>query len=358
MANSASKTLLKGLSLSQLEDFVQRQGMQPYRARQLFHWMYRKNVPLIAEMTTLKKSVREFLETHAEINLLSLSHAITSEYEPAQKFLFELPDAERVESVYMEADNRRTICVSSQAGCALKCDFCATGLMGQIRNLTPGEIVDQVLWVERHTKKEATNVVMMGMGEPFLNYDAVIQAAELMSHPDGIAISKRKITISTSGIIPAILRFADEGQRFKLAISLNATTAEDRRRLMPITKKFTLAKLLDAARYYTERSGQRVTFEYVLLRHVNDSLLDAKRLRRLLANIPCKINLIPYNAVDLGYESSTEERIQQFVSELATFPAPVTVRRSQGRDIQAACGQLFVQRADQKARRRSRALSM
>lgn len=344
----STKTLLKGLSLEQLQEYVESVGLKSYRAKQLFHWMYRKNVAEFSAMTTLKKSVRESLEPLAEINLLKLSQAISSKYEPTTKFLFELFDGNLVETVFMEADNRRTICLSSQVGCALKCGFCATGLMGFVRNLSAGEIVDQVLMAERYKQQEATNIVMMGMGEPFLNYDSVIQAAYLISDPDGIAISKRKITISTSGLIPAILRYADEGHRFKLAISLNGTTQESRRKLMPLTKKYPLDELLKAAKYFTERSKTRVTFEYILLENVNDTQEDANRLKKLLNEIPCKINLIPYNATDFGFKPSSETRIQQFVSALASFHAPVTVRRSKGRDINAACGQLYIEKAATK----------
>lgn len=338
-----TKTLLKNLSRSELEDYVTQNGLEPYRARQIFHWLYQKNAAAPGEMTSLGKPMREWLATAAQIDTLILSQAMHSKYEPTTKFLFEMHDNRLIETVFMVADKRRTICVSSQVGCALQCRFCATGLMGYIRNLSVGEIVDQVLLAQRLRGEKATNIVMMGMGEPFLNYDAVIKAAKLMSDPDGMAISRRKITISTSGVIPAILRFADEGQRFKLAISLNASDEETRRKLMPITKKYSLRKLLDAVKYYSQKSGERVTFEYILLKDVNDSHEDVMRLRALLSGIPCKINLIPYNAIDCGFEPSAEETIDHFVSELASFPAPVTVRRSKGRDIKAACGQLYVE---------------
>ena len=345
----STKKYLKGLSLKQLQEYVESVGMQPYRAKQLFHWMYRKNVSNFSAMTTLKKSVRESLEPYAEINLLKLSQSNSSKYEPTTKFLFELLDGNLVETVFMEADNRKTICLSSQVGCALKCGFCATGLMGFIRNLTAGEIVDQVLMAERSMGQEATNIVMMGMGEPFLNYDPVIQAAYLISDPEGIAISKRKITISTSGLIPTIIRYADEGHRFKLAISLNGTTQEIRRKLMPLTKKYPLDALLKAAKYYTDLSKTRVTFEYILLDKINDTKDDAARLRKLLHEIPCKINLIPYNATEFGFVPSSEARIQEFVAALVSFHGPVTVRRSKGRDINAACGQLYVEKLKTKA---------
>lgn len=342
MTNS-NKIILKDLSRQELGEFIMRQGLESFRARQLFHWLYQKNVTDFSQMTTLKKEIREAFREVAEINLLNAVSIASSQIEPTHKFLFALPDGNRVESVYMEEAKRRTICVSSQVGCALNCDFCATGKMGFRRNLSVGEIVDQVLWIERYTGKEATNIVMMGMGEPFLNFDAVIRAAELFSDPEGIAISKRKITISTAGIVPGIERFTQEGHRFKLAISLNATTDEIRKKLMPIAKKYPLSQLLTAVKKYTDNSPYRVTFEYLLIAGVNDSLQDAKRLRKLLAHIPCKINLIPYNSVDSRYQSVSDRRLNEFIQELATFSAPVTVRRSKGLDIQAACGQLYTQ---------------
>jgi len=338
-----AKETLVGKTQQELEEYVQSLGLEAYRGRQLFHWIYNKNVADFSQMTTLKKSVREKLAGVATVTLLEVEHIFQSRVEATQKFLFRLPDGLMVETVYMEEADRRTICISSQVGCALGCDFCATGKMGFQRNLSAGEMVDQVLQVHRHVGQKATNIVVMGMGEPFLNYDEVMKAATILSDPEGIAISKRKITVSTSGIIPAIRRFADEGRRFKLAISLNATTEETRRKLMPITRKYSLQELLDAVRYYTRRAPYRVTFEYILIDGVNDRVEDAKRLRKLLAHIPCKINLIPYNPVVPAYRPSSEERVNRFARELATFSAPVTVRRSKGQDIRAACGQLYTE---------------
>lgn len=339
------KEILKGKTREELEAFARALGLEPYRGRQLFHWIYNKNAAGFEEMTTLKKAVREKLAEKARLDLLKMEQVFRSAAEPTLKFLFRLPDGHMVEAVYMEEADRRTICVSSQVGCALACDFCATGKMGFKRNLTAGEMVDQVLQVHRYVGRKATNIVVMGMGEPFLNYDEVIKAASLLADPEGIAISKRKITISTSGIVPAIRRFTAEGQRFKLAVSLNATTDEIRCRLMPIAKKYPLPELLAAVKEYTRRAPYRVTFEYVLMEGVNDTPEDARRLRRFLAHIPCKINLIPYNPVVSAYRASSEERVSRFAQELATFSAPVTVRRSKGQDIRAACGQLYTERS-------------
>ncbi len=341
--NQLKKTNLKNLNKLQLQEFVRSRGLEPFRARQLFHWMYQKNVADFFEMTTLKKNIRESLNDVAEINLLKLNSVVSSQYEPTFKFLFELEDGEMVESVYMEDADRRTICVSTQVGCALKCDFCATGKMGFRKNLTFGEIVEQVLSIERYIGKESTNVVMMGMGEPLLNYEAVIQAADIISDQEGIAISKKKILISTSGIIPGIRRFTEEKQSYKLAISLNAATDEVRSVLMPITRKYPLNDLIKAVKRYGEKSRHLVTFEYLLILGINDSPADAKKLRNLLAGIRCKINIIPYNSVNSPYRPVSENVIEQFFQSLASFSAPVTVRRSRGQDINAACGQLYTE---------------
>ena len=337
------KTALKNLNKLQLQKFVQSQGLKPFRARQLFHWMYQKNAADFSEMTTLKKSIRDSLKNVAEINLLKLNSVVSSKFEPTFKFLFELEDGEMLESVYMEDADRRTICVSTQVGCALNCDFCATGKMGLRKNLTFGEIVEQVLHIERYIGKKSTNVVMMGMGEPFLNYDAVIQAADFISDQEGIAISKKKILISTSGILPGIRRFTEEKQNYKLAISLNAVTDKIRTDLMPVNRKYPLNVLLATVRRYAEQSRYLVTFEYLLISGINDSPTDAKKLKKLLQGIRCKINIIPFNSVNSPYRPVSENVIEQFLQVLASISAPVTVRRSKGQDINGACGQLYTE---------------
>ena len=336
------KINLKGMTLSELESFVKAVGIEPYRARQIFQWIYNKNVVSFEEMTNLSKPLRKKLAEKADIPGLKILRTNRSTQSGTIKFLFQLPDGEAVESVYMPDGGRRTVCVSSQVGCALQCRFCQTGKMGLKRNLEVWEIVDQVLAIERQLKVDITNLVMMGMGEPFHNYENVLRAAELFSHPEGLAIGQRKITISTSGLVPAIRRFTRENRRFKLAISLNATTDSMRSYLMPINKKYPLAELLSAVRDYSNTSRNRVTFEYVLISGKNDSREDARRLKKLLSGIRCKINLIPYNPTIPQFRAPDEETLHNFIQELLDFPAPVTVRRSNGGDIDAACGQLYV----------------
>ncbi|NOY76404.1 MAG: 23S rRNA (adenine(2503)-C(2))-methyltransferase RlmN [Calditrichaeota bacterium] len=340
------KMNLKGMTLSELEHFVNATGIEPYRARQIFQWIYNKNATSFEEMTNLSKSLRQKLSEKADIPTLKILRLNRSTQSGTVKFLFQLPDGEAIESVYMPDGGRRTVCVSSQVGCALRCRFCRTGQMGLKRNLQVWEIVDQVLAVERELGVRVTNIVLMGMGEPFHNYENVLRAAELFSHPEGLSIGQRKITLSTSGVVPAIRRFTRENRRFKLAVSLNATTDSVRSDLMPINKKYPLSDVLDAVRDYSRASRHRVTFEYVLIAGKNDSVDDARRLRRLLNGIRCKINLIPYNPALPEFRAPDEETMNRFIRELLDFPAPVTVRRSNGEDIDAACGQLLVKNED------------
>ena len=330
------------MTVQEIQNALDSLGIEPYRARQIFQWIYRKNATSFAQMTNLSKSLRQALSEKADILVLRPLSVRRSSESGTIKFLFALPDGNAVESVYIPDQKRRTVCVSTQVGCALKCRFCQTGKMGLTRNLTSGEIVDQVLAIEREVGVRVTNVVMMGMGEPFHNYENALRAAELMADPEGLAIGQRRITISTSGLVPQIERFTRENRRFKLAVSLNATTNATRSALMPINRKFPLESLLQALRDYSRHSRNRVTFEYVLIADQNDSPKDARRLRQLLKGIHCKINLIPYNPTGPGFQPPSEERLGAFIQELLDFPAPVTVRRSRGTDIDAACGQLFV----------------
>jgi 23S rRNA (adenine2503-C2)-methyltransferase len=333
-------TNLKGLTLDELRDFVTALGEKSFRATQLFAWIYRRNGVAFDEMTDISRPFRARLAESATIGALTGVNSITSPNADAQKFLFQLPDGNHVESVLISEDKRQTVCLSSQVGCALGCKFCATATLGFTRNLAVWEILDQFLAIQRLTRVEITNVVIMGMGEPLLNYENVIKACQLLNHPDGPAVGHRKIVISTCGIVPAIIRFADERQPFKLAISLNAPTNTQRNEIMPINKKYPLEQLMDAARYYARKSRLRVTFEYVLLNDFNDRPQDAVELKKLLSGIPCKINLIPYNEIGQDARRPANERIDRFYRHFLDYPAVVSVRWSKGVDIEAACGQL------------------
>ena len=266
-----------------------------------------------------------------------------SNSELTNKFLFKTSSGSLIESVLMNEGNRVTLCLSTQVGCALDCKFCATAKMGFKENLNSGEILDQYLLIRQKVKKPITNIVFMGMGEPFLNYKNVIKAAHLLHSPDGINMSTKRITISTAGVIDKIKRFTKEKEKFKLAISLNGTTNEQRSLIMPITLKNSLDDLLDASKKYTESSNRWLTFEYVLLKERNDTVEDANRLITLLTEVQrCKLNVIPYNEIDGEFQRPNQNQIQTFMNKLRLAQFPVTIRWSKGTDIDAGCGQLAI----------------
>jgi 23S rRNA (adenine2503-C2)-methyltransferase len=334
------KISLIGKTQDELEDLACSMGEKPFRGRQLFNWLYARRTADFDAMTNLSKSFRQKLADTVRIGSLTLAEKAVSPASASIKYLFELDDKNVIESVFIPESGRKTLCISSQAGCALKCAFCASGQIGLRRNLTVGEIVEQVVFVERDTGLEVSNIVFMGMGEPFKNYENVIKAAELMKHEDGIAIGSRRIVISTAGIVPAIYQYADEGHKFKLAVSLHSAINEERKKLVPISAKYTVEKLMEAVRYYIKKSGRRPTFEYVLLSGINDTRRDAEALKKMVRNMPCKINLIPYNPVVETFQRPDAERVDRFAQWLLPLRAPVSVRWSKGVDIDAACGQL------------------
>jgi 23S rRNA (adenine2503-C2)-methyltransferase len=339
---------LKGLLPSEVGALVEQLGQAPYRTQQILDWIHAKGVEEIGEMTNLSRSFREELNKIAHISRLREVVRRESETGQAVKFLFEIPSGERVESVLIIDGTRRTVCLSSQVGCPLDCKFCATGRMGLLRNLSAGEILDQLLQVEIYARgrgERVTNVVMMGMGEPLLNYDAVSRALKLMRLETGLGLGGRRITVSTAGYVPGIHKLAREDLNVGLAISLNATTDEVRERIMPINRRFKIADLLAAAADFFELRGRRVTFEYVLMADLTDTDEDAERLVKLTAGFPCKVNLIPYNELgeDSEFRRPSNKRLQRFYRLLEARGADFTVRESRGRDIDAACGQLFHQ---------------
>ncbi len=341
MTNTETKTQLKGLNLTELQAFVEAQNEPRYRAQQLFRWMYHRKAAAFDEMTDLPKAFREKLKDAAQMNAMTLDLVQASSQDDSRKYLFKLQDDYRIECVLMFERDRRTLCVSTQVGCPIDCKFCATGAMGIKRNLTAGEILDQVLAVEREYGDRITNIVVMGMGEPMLNYENMMTALDILSAPEGLDISKRQIVVSTSGLIPAIKKFHSEKRKYRLAISLNATTDETRTELMPLNKKWPIRSLLKAVSDYARDSRERVTFEYVLLDGVNDTMDDARRLTRLVTPIRCKVNLIPYNTTYRGFQRPPKETIERFYREMKRLEAPVTIRWSKGVDIDAACGQLW-----------------
>lgn len=341
---------LKGLALPELERFVNRCGESRYRARQLFTWMYKKKAVSFAEMTDISATFRAYLAKNATLQALSLQQVQQTKAGETRKYLFALQDGFRVESVLMREGDRRTLCISTQVGCPIDCKFCATGAMGLKRNLQTGEIIDQVLQAERESGERVTNIVVMGMGEPMLNYENMMAALDILTDERGLDLAKRHVVVSTSGLVPAIRRFSEEKRKYRLAISLNATTDAVRSQIMPLNKKWPISELLAAARDYTRAARQLVTFEYVLLDGVNDATADAQRLQQLLRGMRCKVNLIPYNATHRGFRRPSAERVEAFYAALASLHAPVTIRWSKGTDIDAACGQLLTQVVGDEAR--------
>ena len=331
---------LKNFSLPELTGWIENLGEKPYRAGQIWTWIYQKNIIGFDRMSNISQHLRTRLNAEAFIYTLPLKSSRNSNLTPTRKFLWMLQDGLEIESVYIPEGKRKTFCISSQVGCAMNCGFCATASMGFRRNLEVFEITEQVLSMQHLIQEKATNLVVMGMGEPFNNYDSVIKALTILNHPNGAAISHRKITLSTCGIVPMIERFTRERQPFKLAVSLNATTNRIRSELMPVNKKYSIESLLKAAAAYTKALKKRITFEYVLVEGINDSPDDARRLLHLLRDIPCKVNLIGYNPSGKHLSRPEERKVQRFAELIRPLCAPVTLRLSRGDDIQAACGQL------------------
>ena len=334
---------LIGLSQQELERLLLSWGEKSFRGRQIAGWIYTHGALDFDRMTNLPASLRDRLSRAHEVGTLVERSRRETADRGTRKIAYGLRDGGTIESVFMSTPRRFTFCLSSQHGCGFACRFCATGRMGRGRNLTAGEIVEQALRLRAELPEGVSefHVVMMGMGEPLENYDAVIQALGIMSDPLGMKVPPRRITISTVGMVPQILRLADERHRYRLAISLHAATDDLRSKLMPVNRRFPLDSLLRAVRHHIEKVGERVTFEYILIEEINDTIGDAVRLTRLVGQLPCRINLIPYNPIGPGrFRRPAPERIQRFVDYLAPRVPAVTVRYSQGADIGAACGQL------------------
>lgn len=337
---AAQRVNVYGMGLAELTQLVQELGEPAYRGRQLMEWLYRHGVTDLEAMTNLPKGLRERLAQRIWAASAAVARVQVSR-DGTRKYLLRLPDGEMVEAVLIPEGKRRTACLSSQIGCGIGCRFCATALLGLIRNLTPGEIVGQLAAIQRESGQRVTNVVMMGMGEPLANYTNVIRALHLMNDPLGFGLGARRLTVSTVGIVPRIRELAREDLQVGLAVSLHAPDDETRDRLVPINRRYPVHELLDACREYVALTHRRVTFEYVLLRGVNDSPAAARRLAALLDGLLCHVNLIPFNPVpETGFERPDKAVVQAFHQELAARSIPATVRRSRGSDIDAACGQL------------------
>ena len=360
---ASTRTNIVGLGRAALAAEMTAFGTEPFRARQLWHWLYHRGVTDFAAMTNLAKGFRERLAARYELRrpAVSAAHAST---DGTRKWLLRFDDGQEVETVHIPESDRGTLCVSSQVGCTLNCTFCHTGTQRLVRNLDAAEIVAQVMvardalgeWPSPTEGRQLTNIVLMGMGEPLYNYDNVAAALKIMMDPEGLSVSRRKITLSTAGVAPMIARVGAE-LGVNLAISLHAVSDQLRDRLVPLNRKYPIAELLDACRNYPGSSNaRRITFEYVMLKGVNDSPAEARELVRLLKGIPAKVNLIPFNPwPGAPYECSTEAAIAAFsdIVFAAGYSAPV--RTPRGRDILAACGQL--KSASVRARRATPALA-
>ncbi len=331
------RTDLKNLTLPALEQFLQGQGKERYRATQIFKWLYQHDISSFDEMTNVSKALRAQLAQTAYISRLE-PETIEVGSDGTRKYLFMLEDGNAVESVIIPDEDRNTLCISSQAGCAMQCAFCLTGTFNLTRNLTTAEIVNQILAVRRDL--EVRNIVMMGMGEPLHNLDNVISALQIMAEDNGLQLSSRRVTVSTCGLVPELERLGRE-ITVNLAVSLNATTDELRDRIMPVNKAYPIATLLAALKNYPLPGRRKITIEYVLLGGLNDTLEDAKRLVRLLSDIPCKINLIPFNPHEKAdFRPPTRAALDAFHKYLLDRHFTVITRDSRGSDISAACGQL------------------
>ncbi len=357
-----TKKNLKGLDLAELQIFIEGLGERKYRAAQIYGWLYAAGAQNFDEMTNISKEFRNTLSQSAQItNLKSEIQKVSDD--GTAKFLFQLEDRLAIESVLIPGkkqasggENRLTLCVSTQVGCPLDCKFCATGTMGFTRNLTAGEIIDQVIQVQRKSLQRITNLVYMGMGEPMLNYDNVMKSIEIINDDRGLNIGARHITISTAGYADRIRQMADEERPVKLALSLHSLDNEKRTKLMPITKKYSVDVLIEALEYYYHKTRRRPTFEYILFDGFNDTAADIKAFVKLSRRIPCKVNIIPFHSIEFAHPSgigasltpSSPVRIEAFADALREADITVMVRGSSGQDIQAACGQLAVLKSKSK----------
>ncbi len=342
------KLPIHSLFLEELGEAMRELGQPGYRAEQVARWLYQRRVNSFDAMTDLPAGFRRSLEERYQFGALESLRVLGSE-DTTRKYLFRLGDGSLIETVlipaspalYGESSDRRTLCVSTQVGCAYGCKFCASGLDGFSRNLNAGEIVSQVLRVEELCGERVSNLVFMGMGEPLANYANLMRAIEILNAPWGVGIGARRITISTSGLAPQIRLLAEQPLQVRLAISLHGATDEVRQQIMPVNRKYPLQQLLEACEYYVGRKKQRITFEYILIEGVNDREQDAAALVRVSRQVGAKVNCIPYNQVDgLEWKRPSEARQELFLSILERAGVPATLRREKGHDIAAACGQL------------------
>lgn len=341
------KTNLKDFTISELEQIVSDMGEQRFRAKQIFKWLY-DGAESYEEMTNIPKRLIEKLDEKYSVNNLKIEQKFVSRIDETRRYLLQLDDGNFVESVLMKYHHGYTICVSSQVGCAMGCAFCASTVGGRVRSLTSGEIIGQVMTVQKDLGQRISNIVMMGMGEPLDNFDNVMRFLENVNNPLGLNIGHRHITLSTCGLVDKIYELADRKLQITLSISLHAPNDEKRSAIMPVNKKYNIETLLKACRYYIEQTGRRISFEYTLIRGVNDNEAEARELLKLIKGLLCHVNLIPVNEVkESGFSASDRNAVEKFRAVLEKGGISATVRREMGADISAACGQL---RANRNAR--------
>jgi 23S rRNA (adenine2503-C2)-methyltransferase len=343
------KIQLKGLNLNELKDYLSSQGEQRFRGEQLFNWMYNHLAVDFDEMSSVPKTLRNKLRETSVIKALNYVDSQVSESQGTKKYIFETLEGNKIESVIIPEETRTTLCISTQVGCPLDCKFCATGLMGYKKNLNAGEIFDQyMLAAKDYGKDKISNIVYMGMGEPLLNFNSTLKSLQIFSEELTKGISLKKITVSTSGIAPKIKELADRDLKVKLAFSLHSCFEDIRSKIMPINEKYSLKQNIEAVKYYSRKTRTRITFEYVMLKDINDRDEDIDALSRLCKELPSKINVIPFNSLKhmnptgLSGElvPTPKERIDEFVNKLRERNITVFIRDTQGEDIAAACGQL------------------
>ncbi|SHI88207.1 23S rRNA (adenine(2503)-C(2))-methyltransferase RlmN [Parasporobacterium paucivorans] len=336
-----NKIDLKSLNIVELKNEIASIGEKAFRAGQIYGWLHAKLASSFADMTNLSKELRDKLEEKYRVADLEPVEVQISKTDGTRKYLFRLEDGNVIESVLMIYKHGNSVCISTQAGCRMGCRFCASTIGGLTRNLEVSEMLGQIYTIQRLTGERVSNVVMMGTGEPLDNYENVMKTIRMLSDENGLHISQRNITMSTCGIVPGIRRLADENFQITLAISLHAADDETRKTIMPIANKYSIEEIMDACRYYFAKTGRRLTFEYSLIRGVNDTMEDAARLRTLLHGLNCHVNLIPVNPIEeRDFMQTKKDQIHRFKNYLSDHGIPVTIRREMGTDIQGACGQL------------------
>jgi 23S rRNA (adenine2503-C2)-methyltransferase len=358
----SNKKDIRALSLEELKTIFIENGDKAFRAKQVYEWLWKKSARTFDEMTNLSKATRELLNTHFVINAVMVDDMQISR-DRTIKNAFKLYDSNIVEGVLIPSTTRMTACISSQVGCSLTCKFCATGRLERLRNLNADEIYDQVVLIKNQAETKyntpLTNIVYMGMGEPLLNYKNVMDSIEKITSPEGLNMSPQRITVSTAGVAKMIKKLGDDGVKFNLALSLHAATDEKRNYIMPINESNTIEALAEALKYFYEKTETRVTYEYIAFKDFNDSLDDAKDLAKFCKHIPCKVNIIEYNPIDDGeFKQTTTERLDAFAKYLESKNIIVNIRRSRGKDIDAACGQLANKNKEGFVKRRMKVVGL